>query len=86
VSLPSTKDIAGFVSVLHGTTSERVFVSLEREHLPYPVSGQWPWHRLDEKDMDRTVLSGNVLAAGTVSFISSLMRRVGVDGERLFTT
>ena len=86
VSLPVTKDIAGFVTALQRTTSERVFVNLEHEHLPYPASGQWPWRWLDERDMDGAVLSGNVLAAGTVSFISSLMRRVGVDGERLFTT
>ncbi|MGH3599967.1 MAG: hypothetical protein ACRDQH_06775, partial [Pseudonocardiaceae bacterium] len=85
VSLPLTKDIAGFVIALQETTSECVFVNLDYEHLHYPAPGQWPWRWLDEKDMDGTILSGDVLAAGTVSFISSLMRRVGVDGEQLFT-
>lgn len=86
VSLPRSKDISGFVTALRGVDRDRVFVNLEYEHLHYPAPSQWPWRWLEEKDLDGTILSGNVLAAGTVSFISSLMRRVGVDGEQLFST
>jgi dihydrofolate synthase / folylpolyglutamate synthase len=86
VSLPAAKDFEGFLAELRALDCPRFFVELSREHLAYPGRDRWPWPStwLDEGTLTDGLLTGNVLAVGTVSFVTALMNRLHFDAEQLF--
>lgn len=84
VSLPATKDFEGFLAELGATAGPRIFVELARGHLSYPDRSRWPWRWITEEQLDDDLLAGNVLAVGTVSFVTALMHRLDIDAEQLF--
>jgi dihydrofolate synthase/folylpolyglutamate synthase len=84
VSLPRDKDFAGFVAELQNVAVRKVFVGLGETHLHYPDRAEWPWEWAEIGDLS-DVLSGDVLAVGTVSFSAEVLRRLAVDSEVLFS-
>ncbi|HEV2635198.1 MAG TPA: hypothetical protein VGX23_08625 [Actinocrinis sp.] len=84
VSLPAAKDFDGFLDELRGLDCPRYFVELRRGHLVYPDRSRWPWQWIAEDALPEDLLRGDVLAVGTVSFVTALMNRLDIDAEQLF--
>lgn len=85
VSVPRTKDLEGFRDVATALPGRVVFVVLERVHLHYPERTEWPGEWATEADLPALLHSAPVvLAIGTASFSSEVLRRCGVDTDRVF--
>lgn len=87
VSLPAAKDFDGFLDELNHLDCPTFFVELSREHLAYPDRDRWPWPSstwLTEDTLTDDLLRGDVLAVGTVSFVTALMNRLRFDADQLF--
>lgn len=90
VSVPREKDLAGFRAVAAGLAAGRppgrvVFVALEREHLHYPEREEWPGAWATATELPALMRSAPVvLAIGTASFSSEVLRHCGVDTDRIF--
>lgn len=85
VSVPRSKDLAGFRAVAAAQPGRVVFVALDRVHLDYPEPHEWPgeWATSDELP-DLLTAAPVVLAVGTVSFSAEVLRHCGVDADRIF--
>ncbi|MFN4001187.1 hypothetical protein [Microcella sp.] len=85
VSVPSEKDLAGFRAVAAGLAGRVVFVALERVHLHYPERDEWPGEWATAAALPALLRSAPVvLALGTASFSSEVLRLCGVDTDRIF--
>jgi dihydrofolate synthase/folylpolyglutamate synthase len=85
VSVPRTKDLEGFRDVAAALSARVVFVTLERVHLHYPERTEWPGEWATEADLPALLRSAPVvLAIGTASFSSEVLRHCGVDTDRVF--
>lgn len=83
VSVGSEKDLAGFVDELAPLGDRSVFIDIPGIYLSYPPRSAWPYAWADAAELP-TLLHGDVLAVGTVSFTSHVLRMLGVEGARLF--
>lgn len=83
VSVGSEKDLAGFVTELAPLNDRAVFVDIPGIYLTYPARSEWPYRWVDASEL-ANLLEGDVLAVGTVSFTSHVLRMLGVDAARLF--
>lgn len=87
VSIGVDKDLDGFIDELAPIGSRHpdrvVFVDLPGTHLHYPDRATWPfaWVGVDELP---ALLTGRVVAVGTVSFSSTVLETLGVDTTTLF--
>ncbi|UYN84306.1 MAG: hypothetical protein KIT89_03650 [Microcella sp.] len=85
VSVPSTKDLAGFRALADELTTPVVFVRLDREHLHYPTRDEWPGDWATAAELPALLRSApTVLAIGTASFSADVLRHCGVDTDRVF--
>ena len=90
VSVPRAKDLAGFRAVAAELTAADppgrvVFVALEREHLHYPERDEWPGEWATAVELPALLSAAPVvLAIGTASFSSEVLRHCGVDTDRVF--
>jgi len=85
VSVPRTKDLQGFRTVAAALSGRVVFVALERVHLHYPERTEWPGEWATAADLPALMRSAPVvLAIGTASFSSEVLRHCGVDTDRVF--
>ncbi len=85
VSVPREKDLAGFQAVAAGLTDRVVFVALERVHLHYPERSEWAGEWAGAAELPALLRSAStVLAIGTASFSSEVLRHCGVDTDRIF--
>ena len=85
VSVPRTKDLAGFREVAATLTGRVVFVALERVHLHYPERSEWPGEWATADELPALLRSApTVLAIGTASFSSHVLHLCGVDTDRIF--
>jgi dihydrofolate synthase/folylpolyglutamate synthase len=85
VSVPRTKDLTGFRALAAELTGRVVFVALERVHLDYPERDEWPGEWAAADDLPVLLRSApTVLAIGTASFSSEVLRHCGVDTDRVF--
>lgn len=85
VSVPRTKDLAGFRALAAGLTGRVVFVRLERVHLDYPERDEWPGEWATADELPALLRSApTVLAIGTASFSAEVLRHCGVDTDRVF--
>jgi dihydrofolate synthase/folylpolyglutamate synthase len=88
VSLPNTKDLDGYIRTLEKSTSKIIFVHIDRPNLQYPSTSSIPWESITEEGLHSQLhryLVGNVLAVGTVSFINSMFKILGVTSEKVFS-
>ncbi len=83
VSVGSEKDLVGFVAELAPLRDRAVFVDIPGIYLTYPARSDWPYRWVEAAALPE-LLTGDVLAVGTVSFTSHVLRMLGVDAERLF--
>jgi dihydrofolate synthase/folylpolyglutamate synthase len=85
VSVPREKDLAGFQAVAAGLAGRVVFVALERVHLHYPERSEWTGEWATAAELPALLRSAaTVLAIGTASFSSEVLRHCGVDTDRIF--
>ncbi len=85
VSVPRTKDLPGFRALAAGLVGRVVFVALKRVHLDYPERDEWPGEWASAADLPELLRSApTVLAIGTASFSSEVLRHCGVDTDRVF--
>ena len=85
VSVPREKDLDGFRTVAATLAGRVVFVSLERVHLHYPERDEWPGEWATADQLPALLRSApTVLAIGTASFSSEVLRYCGVDTDRVF--
>jgi dihydrofolate synthase/folylpolyglutamate synthase len=85
VSVPRTKDLEGFRTLAATLTSRVVFVGLDRVHLRYPERDEWPGEWATAAELPTLLRSApTVLAIGTASFSSEVLRHCGVDADRIF--
>ena len=85
VSVPRTKDLPGFRAVAAGLAGRVIFVALERVHLDYPERSEWPGEWATAVELPALLRSApTVLAIGTASFSSEVLRHCGVDTDRVF--
>jgi dihydrofolate synthase/folylpolyglutamate synthase len=84
VSVPRTKDLAGFREVAAGLRGRVLFIALERVHLHYPERSEWPGEWAAAAELPTLLRSAPVvLAVGTASFSAEVLRQLGVDTERV---
>lgn len=84
VSVPRTKDLAGFREVAARLSGRVVFVALERVHLHYPERSEWPGEWATAAELPALLRAAPVvLAIGTASFSAEVLRLCGVDTERV---
>lgn len=90
VSVPREKDLDGFRAVAAGLAAAAphgrvVFVAIERVHLHYPERDEWPGEWATAAELPELLRSAPVvLAIGTASFSSEVLRLCGVDTDRIF--
>lgn len=90
VSVPREKDLAGFRDVAAAISGAQppgrvVFVALERVHLHYPERDEWPGEWATAAELPVLLRAAPVvLAIGTASFSSEVLRLCGVDTDRIF--
>lgn len=85
VSVPRTKDLPGFRALAAELNGRVVFVALERVHLDYPERDEWPGEWATATELPALLRSApTVLAIGTASFSSEVLRHCGVDTARVF--
>ncbi|MDO9590675.1 MAG: hypothetical protein Q7J04_05980, partial [Microcella sp.] len=85
VSVPREKDLAGFRAVAATLTGRVVFVELERVHLDYPERDEWTGEWATADSLPALLRSApTVLAIGTASFTSEVLRHCGVDTDHVF--
>jgi len=85
VSVPRTKDLAGFREVAAELSGRVVFVTLDRVHLHYPDRNEWPGEWATAVELPALLRSAPVvLAIGTASFSSEVLRHCGVDTDHVF--
>ena len=85
VSVPRTKDLPGFRDLAGELSGRVVFVALDRVHLDYPERDEWPGEWATAGDLPTLLRSApTVLAIGTASFSSEVLRQCGVDTDRIF--
>ena len=85
VSVPRTKDLPGFRALAAELTGRVVFVALERVHLDYPERSEWPGEWATATELPALLRSApTLLAIGTASFSSEVLRHCGVDTDRVF--
>ncbi len=85
VSVPRTKDLAGFREVAARLRGRVIFVALERVHLHYPERSDWPGEWATADELPALLRAAPVvLAVGTASFSAEVLRQLGVDTDRVF--
>lgn len=85
ISVPRTKDLAGFRAVAAELTGRVVFVALERVHLHYPERAEWLGEWATVAELPALLRSAPVvLAIGTASFSAEVLRHCGVDTDHVF--
>ncbi|MGV3732632.1 MAG: hypothetical protein ACO1N6_04425 [Microcella sp.] len=84
VSVPRTKDLAGFQEVAGRLRGRVVFVALERVHLHYPEPSEWHGAWATAAELPSLLRAAPVvLAIGTASFSAEVLRQLGVDTDRV---
>jgi len=87
VSIGVDKDLDGFIAELaphaHDDPERVVFIDLPGTHLHYPERGAWPYAWAGIEALG-DLLTGRVLAVGTVSFTSAVLGALDVDTDRIF--
>ena len=85
VSMPRTKDLAGFRALAAELRGRVVFVELDRVHLHYPERDEWPGEWATLAELPALLRAApTVLAIGTASFSAEVLRHCGVDTDRVF--
>ena len=85
ISVPREKDLVGFRAIAADLSGRVLFVALERVHLQYPERSEWPGEWATAAELPALLRSApTVLAIGTASFSSEVLRHCGVNTDRIF--